>query len=129
MSVEGSNSGPGGEGTVAQAMGVLDWFACQSGNHRWKFVEDIDRCDRTCVRCGRTEHSEQGGPGENSWRSYPPAEAAFIREYILESGDDWDCNYDRDGWNPDWDDPTARASHDYWQHHASLRYSADAVQT
>ena len=110
---------------MAQAMGVLDWFACQSGNHRWMFVDETDYCYRTCVRCGRTEHTEQGAPGENSWRSYPPAEAAPIREHILEWGDCWDHKYDRDGWNPDWDDPLVRASHDHWEHEASLRSPTD----
>ena len=110
---------------MAQAMGVLDWFACQSGNHRWMFVDETDHCYRTCVRCGRTEHTEQGAPGENSWRSCSPAEAAFLRENALENGDHWDDYYTRDGWNPDWDDRLARESHDYWEFRASLRSPTD----
>ena len=122
---EETNSDSRDKGTIAQAVHVLDWFACQRGNHRWMFVEDIPYCYRTCVRCGRTEHSEPGVPGECRWRSYPTAEVAFIREDILANGNYWDNHYSRDDWNPDWDDPDLRDFHNYWDFQASLRSPRD----
>ena len=96
----------GDKDPMAQAMGVLGWLACQSGKHRWMFVEDDSKLDRACMHCERTEYAV---PLRREWNRYPPEEAAPLREQILENGDyfdehSWDDYFwDDSEWDEYWD--------------------------
>ena len=94
---EDTDSNPGEEGTIAKAVGVLGWLACQGGQHVWIVLESGVFFDRACSGCERVEYEAwDAAAGQHLWKRYSLAAGDAIRARILEEGTHW--------YDADWDD-------------------------